>query len=562
MDHLLPKKTNPYRTRNSLKWTTLLAASLVLTGCGTVSMRPLTQSELAAQTAADRAAAHEGVAPITGTLSMEEAIARAMKYNLDRRVKLMEEAVALNQLDTANWDMLPRLMADAGYSSRSKDLITRSIDSVTGAPSLANPFISSERSHQVYDLGLTWNLLDFGLSYISAKQQGDRVLIAAERRRKAMHVLIQDVSTAFWRTASAQKLRDDVRKAIALAEDALQDARKAENERVRSPIDALRYQRQLLENLRLLESIEQELSSGRIELAHLINAPLDQDFQVQEPSDKIDASLLDVPVQRMEELALAQNADIREQLYTSRIAVEETKRTMLRLFPNLAFNYTIKHDTDRFLINNTWNDTGLQLSFNLFNLLSAPSQKRLADAGVKLADQRRIAAQMAVLTQVHLSRLQYQIAYRQYVRADQVWQADAKIAEHIKNRENAETQSKLEQVANSTTAILSLLRRYQSLSQVQSAGSKLQATMGVEPVVGSVTEMSLEALTKEVGAAMQQWKQEVAPSPAKPAAASSMREEAMPGAAVVQPLPTSALALQPVRTLASLPADAAIPMKE
>jgi outer membrane protein TolC len=529
MEFSSTKKTSTLHAVRSVKWpalksttltsATIVAAALALTGCGTVALKPLTQSELAAQTAADRIAASEGVAPITGALSMDEAIARALKYNLDRRVKVMEEALALDQLDASSWDMLPRLMASAGYTSRDKDLITRSIDSVTGAPSLANPYISSERSHQVYDLGLTWNLLDFGLSYLSAKQQGDRVLIAAERRRKAMHALIQDVRTAFWRTASAQKLRDDVRKAIALAEDALEDARKAEAERVRSPIDALRYQRQLLENLRLLESIEQELSSGRIELAHLINAPLNQDFQVQEPSDKIDASLLDVPVQRMEELALMQNADIREQAYTSRIAVEETKRTMLRLFPNLAFNYNIKHDTDRYLINNTWNDTGLQLSFNLFNLLSAPSQKRLADAGVKLADQRRIAAQMTVLTQVHLSRLQYQIAYRQYVRADQVWQADAKIAEHIKNRENAETQSKLEQVANSTTAILSLLRRYQSLSQVQSAGGKLQATMGLEPTIGSVSDLSLDALTKEVGASMQQWKREVDQAPAKPAPA-------------------------------------------
>ena len=116
---------------------------------------------------------------------------------------------------------------------------------------------------------------------------------------------------------------------------------------------------------------------------------------------------------------------------------------------------------------------------------------------------------MSVLTQVHLSRLQYQIAYRQYVRADQVWQADAKIAEHIKNRESTETQSKLEQVANSTTAILSLLRRYQSLSQVQAAGSKLQATMGLEPVLGSVTEMSLEELTKAVSESSRQWKQQL-----------------------------------------------------
>lgn len=500
----------PVSSKKRLASATLAAiAAFALTACGTVQVKPLSADELQRQTALDRAAAFQDVPPLAGQLIMDEAIARALKYNLDRRTKLMEEALAMNQLDAANLDMLPRVMADAGYTWRSRDLITNSVDSVTGAPSLAHPFISSERSKPAYDLGLTWNMLDFGLSYLSAKQAADRVGIAAERRRKAMHVLIQDVRSAFWRTASAQKLRDEVRKTIDLAELALQDARKAETERLRSPVDSLRYQRQLLENLRLLESIEQELASGQVELASLINVPLDTPIVVAEPTATLDTTLLEVPVRRMEELAVTRNADIREQFYNSRIAVEETRRTMLKLFPNLSFNYDLRYDTDKYLINNRWNDAGMHLSYNLMNLLSGPSQKKLAEAGVKLADQRRVTAQMTVLTQLHLARLQYQIAYRQYVRADQIWQADAKIAEHMKNREEAEAQSKLEQVANGTTAILSLLRRYQSLAQLQGAAGKVQATMGVEPVIGSVTSMSLEQLTREVGASLDSWKTQV-----------------------------------------------------
>src|SRR5207245_2536615 len=137
------------------------------------------------------------------------------------------------------YDLLPKLVASAGYTKRSEDLVSRAQDSVTGAPSLSNPFISSDREHTVYDLGLTWNLLDFGVSYYSAKQNADRVLIAVERRRKAMHVLIQDVRIAFWRAASAQKLSGEVKQAIVLAESALADARAAEAERLRSPLDSL-----------------------------------------------------------------------------------------------------------------------------------------------------------------------------------------------------------------------------------------------------------------------------------------------------------------------------------
>lgn len=483
----------------------LACAAAVLSACGSIQVKPLTPDELQLQVALDRASAQADVPPVVGALSMEEAVARALKYNLDRRTRLMEEALAVNQLDAANLDMLPRVMANAGYTWRDSDVVTRSVDSVTGLPSLANPYISTERSRPAYDLGLTWNMLDFGMSYLTAKQSADRVNIAAERRRKAMHVLVQDVRTAFWRTASAQKLQAEVRSTIDLAEVALGDARKAETERLRSPVDTLRYQRQLLENLRLLESIEQELASGRIELASLINAPIDAPLTVAEPTGSVDTGLSGVPIARMEELAVAQNADLREQFYNGRIAVEETRRVMLRMFPNLSFNYDLRYDADRYLINNRWNDAGLHLSYNLMNIFSAPAQKRLADAGVKLADQRRMATQMTVLTQVHLARLQYQVALHQYERADQIWQADARIAEHIKNREAVEQQSKLEQVANSTTAILSLLRRYQSLAQLQGAAGKVQATIGMEPSLSSTSTTPLDQLTREVGASMRDW---------------------------------------------------------
>lgn len=339
----------PYRcanraNRKPLKALAALSAALWLAGCGSVTVQPYSEAELAARTAADRSAAQQDVAPITGPLSMEEAIARALKYNLDRRVKMMEEALAFDQLDTATWDMLPRFMAQAGYSRRNKDLITSSVDSVTGQPSLAHPYVSSDRAHATFDLGLTWNLLDFGLSYIAAKQQADRVLIAAERRRKAMHVLLQDVMTAYWRTASAQKLDEQVALAIDNAEHALEDARRAESERVRSPVEALRYQRQLLENLRILENVQQELSFSRVELAQLMNAPLEQKFRVVMPGERLTTPLLGMPMQQMEELAMMNNADIREQHYSSRIAVEETKRTMLKLFPNLSFNTNLRHE--------------------------------------------------------------------------------------------------------------------------------------------------------------------------------------------------------------------------
>jgi outer membrane protein TolC len=127
-------------------------------------------------------------------------------------------------------------------------------------------------------------LLDLGIGYYNSQQQANRVLIASERRRKAMHLLMQDVRSAYWRAASAQALQEKVQKTIEAAEDALRDARRVEQARLRNPLDSLRYQRQLLESLRLLESINQELSSAQIELAALINAPVAERIEVIQPN--------------------------------------------------------------------------------------------------------------------------------------------------------------------------------------------------------------------------------------------------------------------------------------
>jgi len=473
-------------------------AAIVTASC-TVLPQPFSASQQQAVTAVDRNAARADVEPLTAPLTLAEAIARGLKYNLDHRTHMMEEALAVGQLDLSRYDMLPKLTAAAGYGWRNNERITRSQDSVTGLPSLANPYISSDRSHATQDLGLTWSILDFGVSYQNSKQNADRILVAAERRRKAMHLLMRDVRAAYWRAASAQKLEGALRETIVLAEAALSDSRKIEGEKIRDPMEALRYQRSLLENLRVLESIQWELGSARIELASLINLPLDAKVELAEPQAEDLTPVHSVmPVERMEELAIANNADIKEQLYTTRITVAETRKSMLRQFPGLSLSYTYRHDNDSYLINNTWREAGAQIGMNLFSLLSMASTKRFSAASIKLAEQRRMATQMAVLAQVHLSLHQYDSAYALFERSDAIWLVDQRIDGHSVNRQAVAARSQLERVSNNTSAVVSLLRRYQALNEVYAARGKIQATLGTEPALGDLQDIKLSDLVQIV----------------------------------------------------------------
>ena len=110
-----------------------------------------------------------------------------------------------------------------------------------------------------------------------------------------------------------------------------------------------------------------------------------------------------------------------DQTFTGKHAVLATG-SYARTLPGLEISVGGHYDSNSFLVHKDWNEAGLNLSFNLFNLLSGPSQMRLADAGVALADQRRISTQMATLAQVHIALIQYSNALLQLERADGILQ--------------------------------------------------------------------------------------------------------------------------------------------
>lgn len=496
-----------------------LALASLLGACATAP-RPLADADMARQAAQDRQAATAGQVPLSGALTLEAAIARALKHNLDHRTKLLEQALASGQLEAGRFDMLPRLVANAGYNNRDTDATRRSADPANpGQFSTTTPYISSERQHDTADLGLTWNLLDFGASYYASKQNADRLLVAGERRRRAMHQLVQNVRTAYWRALAAQTMGDRLRATVKDAEAALADSAALAQQRVRSPAEALRYQRNLLENLRILEGLERELASARIELAGLIGVPAATAFTLVEPPGGSAPQPVTLPIEQIETLALQRNGELRETSYQARIAADETRRALLRLLPGISFDASLRHDSDKYLVNQRWQEAGVRVSFNLFNLLSGPSQMRAAELAEQVAQHQRMAMQMTVLTQVHLAWHGYDDALRQYKRADALATVDGELARIAASQEASQTSSRLERISASVSSILSATRRYQAMARVHESASRLQALMGLEPRLGSLDDTDLPTLQRQIEESLQRWSRwQVADAAEAPAA--------------------------------------------
>lgn len=482
----------------------IFLGTFLIAGCA-VPLRPLSKDGLLKQSKDEIAQTQAAVEPISSNLTLEEAIARGLKYNLDFRVKQYEQALAISQNDLAALEMLPKLVGTAGYYRRNNDAINTSVNAQTGAPSTST-YISTDREIRTADLGLSWNILDFGASYFNARQQGDRVLIAIERRRKAMHNLVQDIRTAYLRAYVAQNFDSIVNATISEGEQVLKSAKQAEREKLKSPSDILKTQKIILDNLRTLEAIRQELSTANIELASYIRAnPGSTITLAQSDSTLMLPKQISLPVDDMENIAIKNNADVREQIYNARIAKDDVKKNMLKLFPGISFNVGPHYSSNSFLVNNKWNDAAVQVSWNLMNVLSIPGQIASAKSANQLYEEKKVAVLMGLITQVHVSRQLYDNSYQALQRSQEILDVDRRLSEISQLKVDNKIESGLEHVTYRTAFILSMLRKYQALSQLYLAEGKLRSTLGQEIVTGDVSKVTLPQLTQEVSITLKNW---------------------------------------------------------
>ncbi|MBA8737201.1 transporter [Chromobacterium violaceum] len=479
-----------------------LALALALTGCA-VAPQPLSLADRQAQLAADRQIMFGSQEAVTAPVTLQEAMARALKYNLDYRVKLMEEAMAQRQLDLSSLDMLPKLALAAGYTARSKDNASSSQNVATGEQSLV-PSISTEKRDRTADLNLSWNVLDFGVSYYAAQQQADRVLILEQRKRKVAQQLMQQVREAWWQAAGAQQLQGRVDALLKDAQSALEDARQVEKQKLRSPLDALNYRRQLLDVIRQMTAVRNALSQAKPRLAAIMNVSPGQDFQVATPSG-MPVPTLGMDVEHMEEMALLNRPEVVEAQYSSRIGALETRKAIARLLPGLEFSVGQHYDSNKFLVNNSWSDAGLRISWNLLNLFSAGPITRAADAQKQVSDSQRLALSMAVLTQVHVAYLDFQGKARQYQLEHELSGVDQAIYQQTRNAVESGASARLQGILADANAVFSSLRLYQSYGDLQNAYGLMGASLGLDPMPATTKGYDLASLSQALKGAESQW---------------------------------------------------------
>jgi len=482
--------------RSGLAHGTLSCLFVLLAGCGSVRPVPYSDAEVSARVQLDLVSMYADQEPIEGPLSFEQAAARALKYNLDYRLKLMETALAQSLQNTASLELLPNLVAGAGYAGRNNDSGGRSIGIEDRIESL-RPSTAQERERVLGNLAFSWNVLDFGVSYYRAQQRADQVLMAEERRRKVVQNLLQDVRNSYWRAVGAQQLIDRVDALLERVRSALARAQQVEAEGLMPQAEVLAYQRALLDAVNLLTLRRQDLELARAELGALMSLAPGTAYIL---SDVDIETLPAVPanIEALERLALEKRPELLEEWYRKRVTENDIKAAKVLLWPNLSVDLAGQSDSNVYNYNERWVDAGVRLSWNLLKLAQLPALQTAQEFQNRTDDTRRLALSMAILTQVRVAVQRYGLSLAELEFAEQSLRVDQRLLAVTQAGASSSVASELELIRTEARGLLAEYQRYASYSNAQAGWGRLYNSLGLDVLPATIDSHDLATLAAEI----------------------------------------------------------------
>lgn len=439
-----------------------------------------------------------------GPVSVQEAIARSLKYNLDNRLAQMEEAFSLDQLSAAKLQMLPRMAVNAGYSIRNNESASSSFSYKTRQQSL-EPSFSTEKEHFTGDISFSWSLLDFGLSYFQAKQQADRHLIMGERRRRIMNNLVKEVIIAYYRVASLERIRPQVDESIAGAQEALETFRRLEEAKTSSVAQALEQQRTVIAVLGQLRQLSTELSISRARLAALMNIPQGQDFQLSTTEMFFSPPMLQASLPELENIGVYLRPDLREEAYLSRIDAAEVKKDMLRMFPGVSVFTGPNYDTNKYLMNQFWYETGARVTMDIVGLAGKYKPLKATKTQAEVARIRRLAATVSAMVQIDMSYYQYLYSVNQYADSTELARIDSRLLEIRSAEAKAKSIGRMDQIMQGVSSVNSKLDADRRLIDVLVSWADLYFSIGGDILHDMPASSDMGSLVCAIDSSLNRW---------------------------------------------------------
>ena len=456
-------------------YTAILFICPVVTAACSIQPSSAGKAELSAFVSDKVARVGASQEPLDQPIDLQQAIARVLKYNLDRKVEGLNLALANKELHVATERSFPSLVAGSAYARRDADYALSSRSTITGQQSL-EPSISQERSGLAADLSISWSILDFGLSYVRAQQAADAALIAAEMRRKTTVRLVGEVRNLYWRAVAHQRMTKALRRVRLLIEKAVPKGRPL----IHEDLPELEVRRAYLESLRDIRVVVDQLAVSKIQLANLLDAPPGTDLQLVEISHALPKLDELASRSKMIDVALHGRPEIKDILYRGRINVQEVNAALLELLPGLQLQVGENFDNNPFLSHHSWAGLSTRVGWNLVKLAQYPSRRDSIRLQGDVLDQKAVAMAAAVILQVDVGRIKLKHAVAHVRSADELLSLQKTILTKTRDRAGVGENAQPAIIQEEIRLLWASIRSDLSYAQLQSSVAALNAAMGVD----------------------------------------------------------------------------------
>lgn len=368
--------------------------------------------------------------PAEQVLTPGGAVYFALTNNIEHRLSQLEIQIRREAVSGNRFRYLPKLNIQAEVSDRDEPHASTSRSIITEQESLEASY-SAESTVKKADLTLMYNLLDFGITYFRVRQAKERVAIAAFNRRREAQNLALEVTKAYWRAYVANHALEGAREILDRARAWQAKAERALAESTVSDLEGLETQKNLVLMEMRLEAFEQEWRLAHAELAALMG--VDPRTRFSYPRLRLPDRLpaLAIDVEAFEKEALMQRSELFIQDRERAISRSEVRVRVLELLPSPSAYLGNHHDANKLLYRDHWYMAGLKSAWNLLYVPAGVSAVKQAKRNIELDDHRRLTMAAAVLTQVHLSILEYQAARRDFALTRKLYHVQARLKESV-----------------------------------------------------------------------------------------------------------------------------------
>lgn len=334
-------------------------------------------------------------------MTLDDAVAIGLQNNLDMRVSEMMAAIENDNALSEKLKMLPTLEADGTYSK----------SNVYNAP-------DEDLSNKRATLSFAWNLLDFGLSYIRARQAALRTEVRKIERMRQAQNLALDIVVAYWKAVLAEQSLEKIRKIEAEVNDYRIKAEELVKQKRLDPIASKAIEKKIVELAITASNLQADISGAKIELSKLMGLGPATSFNLMRASFKAYVEKLPSPLSldslKLEKIALRGRPEFFSADIDMNIQQDEAKAALISMFPGIEFDFALYYNTNSYNVNNFWSTWGGSITSSLLSLPFQYVNWKKQKKTLEMMRLQRLILTAGVIVQTHIAVHDYVVKERQF----------------------------------------------------------------------------------------------------------------------------------------------------